>query len=251
MARAAAILELERAIERLGARPAASGPVAPTGVPGLDALLPGGGLPRGRLVEWLGRRSSGRTALLRAGLARLRATGESVAWIDAGRTLYAPDWSALVAGPGEFWVVRPRDGGEAAWCADLLLRSGAFGAVVLQAGGDGSAGRAGKAGRAGRGAASLRGTAAVRLQRLAEEAGALLVTLDEAPVAALRLGFRPGRVEPLRDVPFGPFLPSARPVWVRVGKRGSVEVPVLCPFPVRPTPARRRDGAARDRKGPE
>ncbi len=235
MARAATILELERAIERLGARPVASGPVASTGVPALDALLPGGGLPRGRVVEWLGPRSSGKTALLRAGLARLRGAGESVAWIDAGRTLYAPDWADLVPGEGEFWVVRPRDAAETAWCADLLLRSGAFGAVALY--GPRGAGPGGKA---------LRRGAAVRLQRLAEEAGALFVVLGEAPLAALRLGFRPGRVEPVRGLPFGPILPPSRPVWVRVGKRGGAEVPILCPVPVR-----RRPPATRDRKGPE
>lgn len=237
MARAATILELERTIERLGARPAAPGPIAPTGVPGLDALLPGGGLPRGRVVEWLGPRSSGKTTLLRAGLAHLRGIGESVAWIDAGRTLYAPDWTDLVPGEGEFWVVRPRDAAEAAWCADLLLRSGAFGAVALH-GADGAGEAVGTGG--------LRRAAAVRLQRLAEEAGALFVVLGEAPLAALRLGFRPGRVEPVRDVPFGPFLPPSRPVWVRVGKRGSAEVPILCP-----APARRRPMETRDRKGPE
>jgi hypothetical protein len=235
MARAATILELERAIERLGARPAAPGPVASTGVPALDALLPGGGLPRGRVVEWLGPRSSGKTALLRAGLARLRGVGESVAWIDAGRTLYAPDWADLVPGEGEFWVVRPRDEVEMAWCADLLLRSGAFGAVALHG-----------PGGAGGGAEVLRRSATVRLQRLAEEAGALFVVLGEVRLAALRLGFRPGRVEPVRGVPFGPFLPPSRPVWVRVGKRGSAEIPILCPVPVR-----RRPPATRDRKGPE
>jgi len=235
MARAATILELERAIERLGARPAASGAVASTGLPALDALLPGGGLPRGRVVEWLGPRSSGKTALLRAGLARLRGAGESVAWIDAGRTLYAPDWTGLVPGEGEFWVVRPRDGAETAWCADLLLRSGAFGAVALH----GPGGTAGETDL-------LRRGATVRLQRLAEEAGALFVVLGEVPLAALRIGFRPGRVEPVRNVPFGPFLPPARPVWVRVGKRGGAEIPILCPVP-----AHRRPPATRDRKGPE
>ena len=239
MARSAVILGLEQAIERIEARPRARGPVAPTGMPDLDALLPGGGLPRGSVIEWLGPASSGKTAVLRTGLARLRMHGESVAWIDTRHTLYAPDWTDLVSGAGEFWVVRPRTVREAAWCADLLLRSGAFGAVAFHV-----ADRSG-----GRSAASdegIRHSAAVRLQRLAEEAGALFVVLGEAPVAALRLGFRPGRVEPVRGIPFGPFLPRTRPVWVRIGKRGGVEVPVLCPLS-----APRRTADTRDRKGPE
>jgi hypothetical protein len=239
MARSAVILGLEQEIERIEARPRARGPVASTGVPDLDALLPGGGLPRGSVVEWLGPCSSGKTAVLRTSLARLRMRGESVAWIDTRRTLYAPDWTDLVPGAGEFWVVRPRTVGEAAWCADLLLRSGAFGAVAFHVF-DGSGG-----GRA-MGGGGIRHGAAMRLQRLAEQAGALFVVLGEVPIAALRLGFRPGRVEPVRGVPFGPFLPRARPVWVRIGKRGSVEVPVLFPLSV---PHQTAD--TRDRKGPE
>jgi hypothetical protein len=242
MARSAVILELEQAIERIEARPLARGPVASTGVPDLDALLPGGGLPRGSVIEWLGPLSSGKTAVLRAGLAQLRRRGESVAWIDARHTLYAPDWTDLVPGAGEFWVVRPRNVGEAAWCADLLLRSGAFGAVAFHlADGSGDGSRRPRDGEPG-----IRHGAAVRLQRLAEEAGALFVVLGKAPISALRLGFRPGRIEPIRGVPFGPFLPRTRPVWVRIGKRGSLEVPVLCPLP----PAR-RSAQVRDRKGPE
>ena len=239
MARSAVILGLEQAIERIEARPRVRGPVAPTGMPDLDALLPGGGLPRGSVIEWLGPSSSGKTAVLRTGLARLRLHGESVAWIDTRHTLYAPDWTDLVSGTGEFWVVRPRTTGEAAWCADLLLRSGAFGAVAFHVA-DRSGGRSAERG------GGIRHGAAVRLQRLAEEAGALFVVLGEAPVAALRLGFRPGRVEPVRGIPFGPFLPRTRPVWVRIGKRGGVEVPVLCPLS-----APRRIAATRDRKGPE
>ena len=239
MARSAVILGLEQAIERIEARPRIRGPVASTGMPDLDALLPGGGLPRGSVVEWLGPSSSGKTAVLRTSFARLRTRGESVAWIDTRHTLYAPDWTDLVPGAGEFWVVRPRTVGEAAWCADLLLRSGAFGAVAFHV-----ADRSG--GRRATSEGGIRHGAAVRLQRLAEEAGALFVVLGEAPVAALRLGFRPGRVEPVRGVPFGPFLPRARPVWVRIGKRGGVEVPVLCPLS-----APRRTADTRDRKGPE
>lgn len=229
---------LEREIERLGAgrgtetgvrRPGSrSPPAVPTGLAPLDELLPQGGLPRGRIVEWTGPPSSGKTAVLRASFERLRRRGESVALIDATGGLYAPDWVELVPGGGEFWIVRPASTPEAAWCADLILRSGAFGAVALR-GASGGLGR----------------TKAVRLQRLAEEAASIFVTVGRVAVAALRLGFRPGRIEPLADLPFGPSLPSVRPVWIRVDKRGGVEVPVLCPVP-----EPRFETIARDRKGP-
>ncbi len=223
---------LEREIERIGFRPASThtASVVPTGLQVLDDLLPDGGLPRGQVVEWSGPSSSGKTAVLRASLARLRRDGESVALIDGTRALYAPDWVQLVPGEGEFWVVRPGSAPEATWCADLLLRSGAFGAVAL---------------RIAEPAATLGRGASVRLQRLAEEAAAVFVTMGPVAIAALRIDFRPGHIEPLTDTGFGTFLPPVRPVWIRVGKHGATEVPVLCPVPTQ-----RRLPIMRDRKGP-
>ena len=224
---------LEQEIERIGARFPGGGSASttvPTGLPALDDLLPHGGLPRGRIVEWTGPPSSGKTAVLRASLERLRRDGESGARLDSTRGLYAPDWLRLVPGEGEFWIVRPDTASEAAWCADLLLRSGAFGAVALRV--DESRELLGRA-------------ASVRLQRLAEESASVFVAVARVAVAALRLGFRPGRVEPLKGVPFGPLLPAVRPVWIRIGKRGDAEVPVLCPVP-----ESRTEVFTRDRKGP-
>lgn len=236
MRRSAALVELERRIEKIGSRSFRPGSIVPTGIVTLDTLLPGGGLPRGQVVEWVGSRSSGKTTLLRATLAGLRGTGESIALIDPARSLYAPDWAELVTGEGRFWVIRPPDSAEAAWCADLILRSGAFGAVALLA--------STHAVTAGEGSPLLRRAVTVRLQRLAEEANAVFLTVGHVPLAALRLSFRPGRVAPVREA-FGPVLPSVRPIWVRVGKRGAVEVPLLCPV----SPSWRPE-SARDRKGP-
>lgn len=197
--------------------------VLSTGIDRLDRFLPGGGIPRGRTTEWRGPRSCGKAALLRAALERRCAAGDSVAWVDVGRTLHAPDWVPLARSPGRFWVVRPSRSEEGGWCADLLLRSGAFDVVVLEGGAPGSA---------------------LRLQRLARDAGAALVVMDRLPVAALRLRFHPGRIEPV-DGRFGPVLPPLRPLWVRVRGREEMELPVLCPAPGD------RTGVvpARDRKG--
>lgn len=239
MARTATIRELERELERFEPARRPGGPAAvPTGVEPLDDLLPRGGLPRGEGTEWLGPRSCGKTAVLRAALARLRRTGEPAAVVDAARSLHAPDWEEPAGEEGRFWVVRPPEPREAPWCADLLLRSGAFGAVALLLGGEGDAGSDGVA---------LSRSTAVRLQRLAGEAGAVLVVAGGLPVASLRLRFRPGRVEPVGGRLFGPFLPDVRPLWIRVGPSGrELEVPVLCP-----RPPRRGGGEAvgRDRKG--
>ena len=239
--RSAVLRQLERRLEALGGRPSRHAPVR-TGVPGLDDLLPEGGLPRGRAIEWRGPRSCGKTAVLRATLGTLRREGEPIAVVDGERTFFAPDWWPLMGGE-TFWVVRPPRPREAVWCADLLLRSGAFGAVALETAASGPSPGAGE----GRNDATpLSRGIVVRLQRLAEEAGTLFIVVGELPLAALRLHFRPGRLEPLRAPPFGPILPPVRPVWVGVGRGGSAEVPVLCPVPGDRTPR----PASRDRKGP-
>ncbi len=241
--RSSVVRELERRIEEVG--PGSRSPTdaardrVPTGIAALDGLLPRGGLPRGQPVEWLGPRSCGKTALLHAALGRLLERGESVAVVDGGRTFYAPDWVDL-AGSGAFWVIRPPEHREALWCADLLLRSGAFGAVALDAG-EGSGGDPRSR------ALVLPRSPAVRLQRLAEESGALWIVVGELPLAALRLRFRPARVQPVGGPPFGPFLPLLRPMWVGVGKGDALEVPILCPVPL---PVRSRPLPSRDRKGP-
>lgn len=227
-----ALRDLERELEALCPRRTPSTPALSTGLPFLDRLLPSGGLPRGQATEWRGRRSCGKTALLRAVFEQLATAGEPVAVVDVRRTLYAPDWERPAGRGGRFWVVRCPSPGEAPWCTDLLLRSRAFGAVAVVTGDEGED--------------VLAGSTATRLQRLAEDAGSALVVMDEVPVAGLRLRFRPGRLEALEDEPFTPRLPPVRPLWVRVEGRSRREVPVLCPTS-RPSPAR-GDGA-RDRKG--
>jgi len=99
------------------------------GVAVLDALLPLG-VPRGQITALDAPLGSGGTALLLAlAEATLRAD-ESVVIVDAQRTL-APQAAAHLAATGAFWVVRPRGTESAWWCADVLLRTGAFGLVVV------------------------------------------------------------------------------------------------------------------------
>lgn len=104
-----------------------AGPSLSTGIPHLDQEL-GGGIPRGRVTEVTGSLGAGKTALLRQVVARVLAAGQWVAWIDARRTLAPQPWAELGK---RFVVVRPREVKRAAWCADLLLRSGVFALVVL------------------------------------------------------------------------------------------------------------------------
>ncbi len=178
-------------------RPPADGIVAfPTGIAALDAVLPAGGLPRGRLTELRAAPGQGRTTVLRTIVGTTLAAGRWVAIVDASRTLAPADWAPLLeqarrARAATGWtpgraddatvprlaVVRPPEPGRAAWCADVLLRAGAFALVVLD------------------GVAALPRATVVRLARLAHDRQvALVLAGDELPGAvppigaALRLG---------------------------------------------------------------
>lgn len=135
-----------------------------TGIAALDAALPNGGLPRGRLTEMVGPPGSGKTTLVRRMVERAVADRWWVAYVDATRTLAPRDW----ADTQNLWVVRPDEPGRGAWCADVLLRSGAFALVVLD------------------GAPVLARGVAVRLTRLAREADAAFLVLgDDAKASEL------------------------------------------------------------------
>lgn len=141
-----------------------------TGIAELDAALAGGGVPRGRLTEVVGARGSGKTTFLRRLVMETTARGLAVAWVDAGRTLAPRDWAHACGADGDaLWVVRPRRASQGAWCADILLRSGAFALVVLD------------------GAPPLTRAAAVRLTRLARDANAALIAAggDDGPATML------------------------------------------------------------------
>ncbi len=117
------LVSLERLGEPLGRRA--------TGIVALDGLL-GGGWPRAALSEISGRRSSGRTAVVRAALEAAIAAGETAALVDVGGTLdarAAPAGSGPALGPALLWI-RCR-AAEALKAVDLVVAAGGFGTVAL------------------------------------------------------------------------------------------------------------------------
>jgi len=161
-------LSLAELVRLLPPLPSAA-PAIPTGIAALDTVLPGGGLPRGRLTELAGPAGSGKTTIARAIVETTMATHGWVAYIDAQRTLDPRDWAHLGDAEG-VWMIRPHDATRAAWCADVLLRSGAFALVVLD------------------GAPALTRSNAVRLTRLARDADCALLVLGDRAGAATQLG---------------------------------------------------------------
>ena len=222
-------------------------PSLPTGLGALDAML-GGGLPRGRLSELQAPRGQGRTTLMRAVVAHTLATGRWVAIVDAQRTLAPADWARLASpsatgSPGAIGttpppsrglrppesetsrlaVIRPPDPAKASWCADVLLRSGAYALVVLD------------------GVAALPRSTILRLTRLAHDRQVVFLLACDAEQAiptvgaSVRLGIR---IE-------SPEIDSVNRKWrndgsmkrqirlVKKGVPGALDAPE--PLPVPPT----------------
>jgi RecA/RadA recombinase len=122
---AARLVSLERLEQARGRRP--------SGIGALDELLEGG-WPRAALSEITGRRSSGRTAIMLATLARAIAAGEATALVDAGGggggSLDARAAAAAgLALPALLWIrCAPA---QALKAADLVVAAGGFGLVAL------------------------------------------------------------------------------------------------------------------------
>jgi hypothetical protein len=100
--------------------------------PALDELL-GGGLPRGKLVEMIGARSSGRLSIVLAAIAAATAAGEAAALVDLGDGLDPEAAVALGADLRRLLWLRPGTLKQALAGAEILL-GGGFPMVVLDLG---------------------------------------------------------------------------------------------------------------------
>lgn len=170
----------------------------PTGIEILDHALTDGGVPAGKLTEIQGARGSGRTTLVRQLVLTAVADRRWVAVIDGSRTLAPREW-AEAGDSGRLWVIRPPGADKSAWCADILLRSGAFSLVVLDS------------------APALPRPVVIRLTRLAKEHDVALVLAGDHAVigSAVRLHVRRTRTQNIS---------------IRIDKGGSQVVEVSCAF---------------------
>jgi hypothetical protein len=224
---------------------AGDGAAIPSGIEALDRALSDGGVPSGRLTEIQGARGSGRTTLVRHLVLAAVQSRRWVAVIDASRTLAPREW-AEAGESGRLWVIRPPGADRSAWCADILLRSGAFSLVVLD------------------NPPALPRPVAIRLTRLAKEHDVALIVVSDHPVigSAVRLRVKRARPEPgsRKTLPQAPgpepqALSSER-ITICIDKGGTHHaVEVSCAFEMarrlraHPEVPDRRGVATRNRRG--
>jgi protein ImuA len=130
---------LREDIRRIERRPPQRACFVSSGRPEIDALLPGGGFPRGALTELAGGPASGKTGVVLSALAAAMGTEGFAAFVDGRGELYPPAVTAFGVDLARLLVVRPvvpeRGEGEsvrrALWAAEALLASGAFEVVAV------------------------------------------------------------------------------------------------------------------------
>ena len=116
--------------------PLTSQPASGLGEREADQKIPEGGIPKGRIVELADAPDAARTSAAVDVLVRVQREGDPVAWVQPrGGELYPPDLAAAGLDLDALLVVhvppRARRGVGIARAAELILRTGAFGGLVV------------------------------------------------------------------------------------------------------------------------
>jgi len=119
------------AIMKLGEQTEERIPAIPSGAASLDIALGTGGYPRGRVVEIYGPESSGKTTLSLHAVASCQRQGGIAAFIDAEHALDVTYAGRLGVNTDELLVSQPDTGEQGLEIADMLVRSGAVDAIVI------------------------------------------------------------------------------------------------------------------------
>ncbi|OPY75578.1 MAG: recombinase A [Syntrophorhabdus sp. PtaU1.Bin058] len=118
-------------IMKLGEKPIEEVPVVSTGSISLDLALGIGGLPRGRVVEIYGPEASGKTTLALQCVAEIQKTGGIAAFIDAEHALDIFYARKIGVNTDDLLISQPDTGEQALEIVEILVRSGAVEAVVV------------------------------------------------------------------------------------------------------------------------
>ncbi|MCC8107505.1 MAG: recombinase RecA [Planctomycetes bacterium] len=119
------------AIMRLGADNVVKCDVISTGSLGLDAAIGVGGIPKGRIVEFYGPESSGKTTLALHCVANSQKDGGVAAFIDAEHALDPSYARKLGVNLDTLLVSQPDSGEQALEICEMLVRSNAVDVIVI------------------------------------------------------------------------------------------------------------------------
>ncbi len=122
----------ERTIVRVGDKARAPIPVIPTGIYSIDnGVIQAGGIPRGKITELYGPTGGGKTTLTLHTIAEAQALGMQAAFVDAEHALNPQYAASLGVDVDSLYVCQPDSGEQGLDVAESLVRSGAFGLVVV------------------------------------------------------------------------------------------------------------------------
>jgi recombination protein RecA len=120
-----------RALRRFGQSSNDAIPVIATGFADLDAALNIGGIPRGRITEFLGTPTSGMSTIVLTLMARAQAQGDLVAYLDLSRS-FDPEYAASIGiDLAALLLVRPPTAADALELLHALATSGGVGVLVV------------------------------------------------------------------------------------------------------------------------
>jgi protein ImuA len=130
------VTALRRQVERLEKpQPLPDERLLSTGSPALDSLLPGGGLRRGSLVEYLSPSTgSGAGTLALCAAREVCAEGRALVVVDRRRTFYPPAAIAWGFDLTSLLILQPADDAAELWAIDQALRCSGVGAVYAPCG---------------------------------------------------------------------------------------------------------------------
>lgn len=132
----AALSQIEKqfgkgAIMKMGDTPRTAMPSISTGSLSLDIALGIGGLPQKRIIELYGPESSGKSTLCLHIVAEAQKKGITCAFIDAEHALDPVYAEKLGVDINELLVSQPDTGEQALEIADMLVRSGSVGVIIV------------------------------------------------------------------------------------------------------------------------